>query len=97
MKSFDKYLGCLVGGAAGDALGYAVEFMLENQIFNKYGNNGITDYDLEYGLGRISDDTQMTMFTAVALLNTTAVKENPKPKINWTFSENPIISMTMKR
>ncbi len=26
MKNLDKYKGCLIGGAAGDALGYAVEF-----------------------------------------------------------------------
>ena len=34
MKDLDKYRGCLVGGAAGDALGYAVEFWGEEHIFS---------------------------------------------------------------
>lgn len=32
MKNLDKYRGCLIGGAVGDALGYAVEFMLSTPI-----------------------------------------------------------------
>lgn len=65
----DKYRGCLIGGAAGDALGYAVEFVSEKVIFGKYGKNGITEYILHNGKALISDDTQMTMFTATALLD----------------------------
>ena len=33
----DKYIGCLVGGAIGDALGYPIEFLKESEIKNKYG------------------------------------------------------------
>lgn len=43
MKNIDKYRGCLIGGAAGDALGYAVEFLDDAAIFSKYGENGITE------------------------------------------------------
>lgn len=68
MKDLDKYKGCLIGGAAGDALGYAVEFLDEPGITRKYGSNGITDYDLTNGKALISDDTQMTLFTANGLL-----------------------------
>ena len=68
MKDIDKYRGCLIGGAAGDALGYPVEFMKDSAIFSKYGNNGITEYSLENGVAEISDDTQMTLFTATGLL-----------------------------
>ena len=67
-KDLDKFRGCLIGGAAGDALGYAVEFMSEGAITQKYGKNGITAYRLCDGKARISDDTQMTMFTANGLL-----------------------------
>jgi len=67
-KRFDKIAGCLIGGAAGDALGYAVEFSSEEAIFARYGRNGITGYTLRNGKALISDDTQMTMFTANALL-----------------------------
>lgn len=67
-KNIDKFRGCLIGGAAGDALGYAVEFLLMKEINVRYGEAGITEYDLNRGLARISDDTQMTLFTAGAFL-----------------------------
>ena len=67
-KDLDKIRGSLIGGAAGDALGYSVEFAQEDEIFLKYGEEGILYYDLKDGLGRISDDTQMTLFTANGLL-----------------------------
>ena len=68
--SADKIRGCLFGGAAGDALGYAVEFRGEESIFSLYGPGGITRYELAPGRGEalISDDTQMTLFTANGLL-----------------------------
>ena len=68
MKELDKYRGCLIGGAVGDALGYAVEFMTDRYIFAEYGEGGITKYSLADGVALISDDTQMTLFTANGLL-----------------------------
>lgn len=68
MRDQDKFRGCLIGGAAGDALGYAVEFKQEKQIFSRYGERGITEYELINGTAQISDDTQMTLFTAAGLL-----------------------------
>ena len=68
MNNQDKFRGCLLGGAAGDALGYAVEFRREAEIFRRYGRPGIREYALEEGLARISDDTQMTLYTAAGLL-----------------------------
>lgn len=65
----DKFRGCLIGGAVGDALGYAVEFMSKDDIFKKYGKLGISDYELSGETALISDDTQMTMFTAAALID----------------------------
>ena len=32
MGNIDKYRGCLLGGAAGDALGYAIEFDREEAM-----------------------------------------------------------------
>lgn len=69
MDKRDKFRGCLIGGAVGDALGYAVEFCSEDRIFAQYGKDGITDYALSDGVAIVSDDTQMTMFTATALLD----------------------------
>ena len=68
MRNQDKFRGCLLGGAAGDALGYEVEFKNEGQIFSRYGERGITEYVLHDGKALISDDTQMTLFTATGLL-----------------------------
>ncbi len=65
----DNYIGCIVGGAIGDALGAPVEFMKLPAILSKYGTSGVTDYvEFENGLGEITDDTQMLMFTAEGLL-----------------------------
>lgn len=68
MNMIDKYKACLIGGAIGDALGYAVEFKSEPEIFGQYGKNGITDYKLRNGKAIVSDDTQMTLFTADGII-----------------------------
>lgn len=74
MGNIDKYRGCLLGGAAGDALGYAIEFDREEAIAARYGSRGIRDYQLdERGLAPFSDDTQMTLYTANSLLCSLAV------------------------
>lgn len=63
-----NYTGCLLGGAIGDALGWPVEFKSLRQIINQYGENGITDLVKRNGKSEITDDTQMTIFTADGLL-----------------------------
>lgn len=64
-----RYRGCLLGGAVGDALGAPVEFMSRAAILDRYGPGGLTDYAPAYGRrGAITDDTQMTLFTAEGLL-----------------------------
>lgn len=68
MKDLSKFKGCLLGGAVGDALGYTIEFMREPDIFKAFGDEGITRYRLAHGKAHISDDTQMTLFTANGLL-----------------------------
>ena len=58
-----------MAGAAGDALGYAVEFMSRKSILAQYGDRGITKFDLSpEGKALVSDDTQMTLFTANGML-----------------------------
>ena len=70
-RSEDKlkyFKGSLLAGAAGDALGYAVEFITYDGIISKYGEKGICAFDLKGGKAIISDDTQMTLFTANGIL-----------------------------
>ncbi|MBQ6111707.1 MAG: ADP-ribosylglycohydrolase family protein [Synergistaceae bacterium] len=87
MKHSDRNMinrvrGSLIAGAAGDALGYVVEFMGLGAIKNTYGENGITEYDLkpkflsQSGKGFISDDTQMNLFTANGILMHDANHDN---------------------
>lgn len=49
--TLDMISGSLIGGAAGDALGYAIEFDRERTIFHEYGKQGITEYELDGRLG----------------------------------------------
>ena len=39
----ERFRGCLLGGAIGDALGWPVEFLRDKEIRKKYGEGGITD------------------------------------------------------
>lgn len=103
-KQLDRIRGSLIGGAVGDALGYPVEFIGSYAgIQRKYGENGITRLDTsqwrlfdEGGKGQkawISDDTQMTLFTACGLLNAEAQGKAPKRAIcdaylEWLFTQD---------
>ncbi|MGX1134402.1 ADP-ribosylglycohydrolase [Streptomyces glaucescens] len=62
--------GCLLGGALGDALGYPVEFSSLDAIRAAHGPRGVTSLvpDGTGVTGRISDDTQMTLFTVEGIL-----------------------------
>lgn len=68
MKNQNVILGSIIGGAIGDALGYPIEFMNEEEIYRRYGNKGIREFELADGKALISDDTQMTLFTVNGLL-----------------------------
>jgi ADP-ribosylglycohydrolase len=64
-----RYRGCLLGGAVGDALGAPVEFMSLAEIRATFGEQGITELTTAFDRkGAITDDTQMTLFTAEGLL-----------------------------
>ncbi len=80
-RLYDKIQGCLIGGAAGDALGAPVEFLQDFLIFKNYGEDGITElrlYDTSSGKkALVSDDTQMTLFTLDGIVN--AIKKHKNP------------------
>lgn len=101
-KQLDKIRGSLIGGAVGDALGYPVEFIGSYLgIKQKYGENGITRLDTtqwwlpDGGQSQkawVSDDTQMTLFTACGLLHAKAEGIAPKyaicsAYIEWLFTQ----------
>jgi ADP-ribosylglycohydrolase len=53
--------GCLLGGAVGDALGWPVEFLSLAEMDGLVGPGSAS-------IGEITDDTQMTLFTAEGLI-----------------------------
>lgn len=91
----DRVRGSLIGGAIGDALGFPVEFIYSyEEIQKRYGENGITRLDAaqwwtESNVGKavISDDTQMTLFTALGLLNAKEKGMAPVPAICHAYIE----------
>ncbi|MEV5328254.1 ADP-ribosylglycohydrolase family protein [Nonomuraea sp. NPDC052634] len=74
MDVLDRVLGCLLGGAIGDALGAPIEFDSLRDIRRAHGAAGIGGYveGLRGTTGLITDDTQMTLFTVEGLLTARA-------------------------
>ena len=65
----DRVYGCLLGGAIGDALGAPIEFWSLPRIQREHGPEGVTDLvPMSAGLGLVTDDTQMTLFTAEGMI-----------------------------
>ena len=93
----DRIRGSLIGGAIGDALGYPVEFIYSyEEIQKRYGERGIARLDTnqhwlgedeQVGKAVVSDDTQMTLFTANGLLNAKRQKSNMKFSICRAYIE----------
>jgi ADP-ribosyl-[dinitrogen reductase] hydrolase len=86
----EQYIGCLLGGAVGDALGWPVEFEALDTILELFGPSGVMEMvPGEGGFYEITDDTQMTLFTAEGLLRA------------WTSSRHegraPDFAATLKR
>ncbi|WP_104136174.1 ADP-ribosylglycohydrolase family protein [Arthrobacter sp. ZGTC131] len=60
--------GCLLGGALGDSLGYAIEFDSITAIRGRFGEAGLRDFEALDGGSHFSDDTQMTLYTVDGLV-----------------------------
>lgn len=69
----DRAVGCLLGGALGDALGTPVEFRQRADIRAEYGEAGITDPPPQALLG---DATQMALFTGEGYLHAWSTGHN---------------------
>ena len=66
----DRYRGCLIGLAVGDALGAPAEFATRDDLKVTYGPLGIVDFKPWGGhlAGAYTDDTQLALATAVGCL-----------------------------
>lgn len=91
IPSLDRYLGCVLGGALGDALGYPVKFDSWEQIQSRYGESGIRSPQIDPACGRalISDDTQMSIFTIDGILH------NVAGSMDWELRGSPGFSRLM--
>ncbi len=74
-----KHVDCLIGGALGDALGRPVERVRTPKLYHQYGPNGIQDMATVGLKARITDDTQMTIFTTDGLIK--SILKNGKDKM----------------
>ena len=98
----NKYLGCIYGLAIGDALGFPIENTnIMTLLFNTDGK-GITDFVRPYmgpfklKIGSYSDDTQLSLAIAKALLNSNLedydineIMDNVSEEfIDWYFNSN---------
>ncbi|TLM72502.1 ADP-ribosylglycohydrolase family protein [Pseudarthrobacter sp. NamB4] len=59
--------GCLLGGALGDSLGYAVGKDPMEEIRRRFGGRGLTGFDA-LPESRFSDETQLTLYTVDGLV-----------------------------
>lgn len=88
------FKGCMYGLAIGDALGAPVEFLSVEQIYQRYGKEGMRDF-VQYnnlGYANYTDDTQMSIAIAKALImagheNLETIMDNiSKQFIEWLDS-----------
>ncbi|MCX2731612.1 type VII secretion system-associated protein [Saccharopolyspora sp. NFXS83] len=86
-----RILGCLLGGAVGDALGYPVEDDSIEAIRAKHGAAGVVDFvDAHRPGGSISDDTQLTLFTTDGLIRASIRRRlydetDPAPQVQHAY------------
>ncbi len=92
------FAGCLLGGAVGDALGAPVEFMSLRDIAARFGPAGLDDYAPAFGrLGAITDDTQMTLFTAEGLLDAALASGHPGAEGRLDAERHPDVTRAVHR
>lgn len=86
----NHFRGCLIGCAIGDAFGAPVKFMKYEKITDLYGEQGLAclEVNKQYK-ATITDDTQLTMFTAEGLLRSIVRAE--QKKIERTSKDTSII------
>src|SRR5438105_8512224 len=93
----DNYTGCLVGLAVGDALGVPLEFLSWRDTQARYGAHGISDLHSwgrwrnkerneweEFAPGTYTDDTQLSLATAIGCLQaqaTNSEQEEADPSV----------------
>ncbi|MBB5154743.1 ADP-ribosylglycohydrolase family protein [Saccharopolyspora phatthalungensis] len=87
----ERFMGSMLAGAVGDALGYAIEFHDIGLIRQHYGDAGLTAPVLRDGVAQISDDTQMMLFTLEGLIRAHVARRinpsdnDPVPEVQHAY------------
>ncbi|MER6991446.1 type VII secretion system-associated protein [Saccharopolyspora hirsuta] len=87
----ERFVGSVLAGAVGDALGYSIEFHDIGTIRQEHGDAGLTAPVLRDGVARISDDTQMMLFTLEGLIRAhvarrmNPVDNDPVPEVQHAY------------
>ncbi|MER7014918.1 ADP-ribosylglycohydrolase family protein [Saccharopolyspora sp. NPDC000359] len=87
----ERFMGSMLAGAVGDALGYAIEFHDIDMIRRNHGDSGLTEPVLRDGVAQISDDTQMMLFTLEGLIRAHVarrikpVDNDPVPEVQHAY------------
>ncbi|RKT85050.1 ADP-ribosylglycohydrolase [Saccharopolyspora antimicrobica] len=87
----ERFIGSMLAGAVGDALGYAIEFHGIGMIRQNHGDAGLTAPVLRDGIAQISDDTQMMLFTLEGLIRAHVarrikpVDNDPVPEVQHAY------------
>jgi ADP-ribosyl-[dinitrogen reductase] hydrolase len=69
VEAAERLRGSLIAGACGDALGAPLEFLTGAEIRARFGPQGPAEFVRgPYPLGAVTDDTQMTLFTAEGMI-----------------------------
>lgn len=92
---FERFRGCLLGGAIGDALGYPIEFDNHSSIVTRWGEappEPLAYADTVPAL--VSDDTQMTLFSAEGLVTAPSadaeLEHVHRAYLRWLATQVPI-------
>lgn len=87
----DMISGCLLGGAAGDALGLPAEGMSRQRLARRW--KGVWRHRLVFGKGMLSDDTEHAVMTACSLLahpaDSAAFQRDLARRLRWWFAALP--------
>jgi len=67
-KNTSSYIGCLLGLAVGDAMGYTVDEKTWEEICQSYGPNGLLGYDMQSDYAEVTSYTQVAAFVSNALM-----------------------------
>ncbi|MEV0050062.1 ADP-ribosylglycohydrolase family protein [Saccharopolyspora shandongensis] len=91
LDAHERFIGSMVAGPMGDALGFAIEFQDIGMIRSNHGDAGLTSPVLRDGVAQVSDDTQMMLFTLEGLIRAHVARRmnptdnDPVPEVQHAY------------